>query len=118
MTNSVLSSSGLIVSILSSSGSVVSILSTSISTSLSSSHSSNSDVRTLSYICDTTFAKQGKFSPGAHIPVFSHEKFYSNFPDYTILFAFNHKKEILKKEKSYIEQGGKWIEYIPRIKIS
>ena len=72
----------------------------------------------IDYICDTTFAKQGKFSPGAHIPVFSHEKFYSNLPDYTILFAWNHKKEILKKEKSYIEQGGKWIEYIPRIKIS
>ena len=68
-------------------------------------------------ICDSTVGKQGLFSPGAHIPVISHKDFFNNYPDYTLLFAWNHKKEILKKEKSYTDQGGKWIEYIPKINI-
>ena len=71
----------------------------------------------IDYICDSTVAKQGLFSPGAHIPVISQKDFFNNYPDYTLLFAWNHKKEILKKEKSYTDQGGKWIEYIPKINI-
>ena len=69
----------------------------------------------IDFICDTTLVKQGMYSPGAHIPVVPHEEFCSNYPDYTILFAWNHKEEILKKEKKYRENGGKWIEYIPKI---
>ena len=38
----------------------------------------------IDFICDTTLAKQGKFSPGAHIPVVSHEEFCNKYPDYTI----------------------------------
>jgi methylation protein EvaC len=71
----------------------------------------------LEYISDTTPIKQGKYSPGAHIPVKSHEDFLNNYPDYTLLFAYNHSKEIMAKEQEYMRQGGRWITYVPEVKI-
>jgi methylation protein EvaC len=71
----------------------------------------------IDYICDTTPIKQGKFSPGAHIPILSHQMFKEHYPDYALLFAYNHEKEIMAKETEFIASGGKWIVYVPEIKI-
>ena len=71
----------------------------------------------IDYICDTTPIKQNKFSPGKHIPIKSDKFFRKKYPDYAILFAWNHSKEIMAKEKDFIRKGGKWIIFIPRVKI-
>lgn len=71
----------------------------------------------LDYICDTTPIKQNKFSPGAHIPVKAYEHFSNSYPDYALLFAYNHMQEIMKKEESFVNQGGKWILYVPEVKV-
>jgi len=71
----------------------------------------------LEYICDTTPIKQGKFSPGVHIPVSPYEKFKNNYPDYALLFAYNHAKEIMAKEQNFVRSGGKWIVYVPEVKV-
>ena len=67
------------------------------------------------YISDTTPIKQGKLSPGAHIPVVPYEHFAKAPPDYALLFAWNHAQEILAKEKGYLDRGGKFILYVPRV---
>ena len=69
-------------------------------------------------IYDTTPLKQGKFSPGMHIPIIDWKEFDTNMPDFTFLFAWNHLKEIMSKEKSYTSQGRKWITHIPTVQIS
>jgi len=71
----------------------------------------------LDCIYDTTPIKQGKFSPGAHVPVVAHEKFKSRYPDYALLFAYNHEKEIMAKEQEFMKQGGKWITYVPEVRV-
>ena len=71
----------------------------------------------LEYISDTTPIKQGKYSPGTHIPVRSHEEFKSNYPDKALLFAWNHKSEIMEKEVVYSSGGGQWIVYVPQVNI-
>ena len=71
----------------------------------------------ISYICDNTPIKQGKFSPGKHIPIEPIETFRANYPDYAVLFAYNHAKEIMAKEKEFVTQGGKWILYVPEVHI-
>ncbi len=63
-------------------------------------------------IFDTTPDKIGKFSPGKHIPILDHKFFSKKFYDYSFLFAWNHKKEIEKKEKKYLKNGGKWVTHI------
>lgn len=69
------------------------------------------------FISDTTPLKQGKFSPGAHIPVRPYEEFKANYPDYALLFAYNHAKEIMAKEQDFIKSGGKWIMYTPKVQV-
>ncbi|MEU2287203.1 class I SAM-dependent methyltransferase [Streptomyces sp. NPDC013178] len=71
----------------------------------------------VSYICDNTPAKQGRLSPGSHIPVCSPEEFAASYPDYALLFAWNHADEIMRKESRFQEQGGKWILYVPKVHI-
>ena len=68
-------------------------------------------------IFDTTAIKIGKYSPGAHIPIRDHIKLKYRYPDYLLLFAYNHKDEIFNKEKEFSRNGGKWITYFPEIKI-
>lgn len=69
------------------------------------------------FISDTTPIKQGKFSPGTHIPVRPYEEFASHPPDYALLFAWNHGAEIMEKEQSFQQNGGKWVVYVPQVKI-
>ena len=71
----------------------------------------------ISYINDTTPIKIGKYSPGMHIPIKSYEYSKRNLPDYYFLFAWNHIEEIIKKEKKFLKDGGKFITHIPNIKI-
>ena len=69
------------------------------------------------FISDTTPIKQGKFSPGVHIPVRPYKEFTSNYPEYALLFAWNHGEEIMDKEQEFQSNGGKWIVYVPKVKI-
>ena len=71
----------------------------------------------IEFISDTTPVKQGKYSPGAHIPVRSYEEFKNNYPDKTLLFAWNHKGEIMEKETIFNEKGGQWIVYVPQVDV-
>ena len=70
----------------------------------------------LDCIYDTTPIKQNKFSPGAHIPIKPHSEFKDNYPDYALLFGYNHEKEIMAKEQDFMDQGGRWITYVPEVK--
>ena len=63
----------------------------------------------IDYICDTTKEKIGKYTPGTHIPVKDMNYFYKNQPDTIYLFAWNHKKEILNKEKKF---KGEWFSHV------
>ena len=71
----------------------------------------------IDYISDTTPIKQGKFTPGMHIPVKPYEFFKNNPPDYAVLFAWNHAEEIMSKEKTFMEAGGRWIVHVPKVEI-
>ncbi len=53
------------------------------------------------FISDTTPTKQGKFSPGAHIPVKPYDEFKKAYPDVALLFAWNHGEEIMAKETAF-----------------
>jgi 2-polyprenyl-3-methyl-5-hydroxy-6-metoxy-1,4-benzoquinol methylase len=71
----------------------------------------------IEYISDTTPIKQGKFTPGMHIPVKPYAAFKESPPDYAVLFAWNHAEEIMANEKAFVEAGGKWIVHVPKVQI-
>ncbi len=70
------------------------------------------------FISDTTPIKQDKLSPGTHIPVKSHEYFQENVPDIIFLFAWNHAKEIIEKEKDQIDKSVEWITHLPNFTVT
>ncbi|GAB3740962.1 class I SAM-dependent methyltransferase [Amycolatopsis oliviviridis] len=69
------------------------------------------------YICDSTPAKHGKLAPGSGIPVRPPAAFADPYPDYALLFAWNHAEEIMAKEHGFAAAGGRWIRYVPRVHI-
>jgi methylation protein EvaC len=71
----------------------------------------------VSFVCDTTPAKQGRLTPGAHLPVRPAEDFAAPFPDYALLFAWNHAAEIMAKEEAFHGAGGRWILYTPDVHV-
>lgn len=72
----------------------------------------------IEFISDTTPIKQGKFTPGTHIPVKPYDNFKAQYPEYTLLFAWNHREEIMAKESTYTKDlNGKWITYIPEVHV-
>ena len=69
------------------------------------------------FISDTTPIKQGKYSPGVHIPVRPYEEFKAHYPDYALLFGWNHAEEIMAKEQAFKTAGGKWLVYVPQVQV-
>lgn len=71
----------------------------------------------IEFISDTTPTKQGKLTPGTHVPVRPYEDFLKNYPDLALLFAWNHADEIRAKETSFENAGGRWILHVPHVHI-
>ena len=71
----------------------------------------------IEYISDTTPTKVGKFTPGTHIPIRSHDHFVADNPPFSLLLAWNHKREIYQREQNYRKSGGKFITFFPELTI-
>ena len=71
----------------------------------------------LDYVTDTTQNKQGKFTPGQHLPIISPEIGMTDTVDYVFLGAWNFKDEIINKEKQFIKRGGRFITHVPSVRI-
>jgi len=67
----------------------------------------------IDYFIDTTPEKQKKYTPGTHIPIVKKAKNIN--PSQTIFYlgAWNFLKEIIKKEKKFINNGGKFLIHTP-----
>ena len=67
----------------------------------------------IDYICDTTPLKHNTFTPGTHIPVRPYENFTQEYPETALLFAWNHRDEVMQKEQAFAQAGGQWLTYVP-----
>jgi hypothetical protein len=72
---------------------------------------------TINYFYDTTSFKINKYLPGTKIKIKKYQKLNKNSADFVFLGAWNFKDEIFRKEKKYIQSGGKFITHIPFPKI-
>ncbi len=71
----------------------------------------------VAFVCDSTPEKQGRLTPGSNIPVWSPAAFSNPYPDFALLFAWNHADEIMAKERRFRAGGGRWILYVPDVHI-
>lgn len=71
----------------------------------------------LDYLIDDNPAKQGRFSPGLHIPVYHPQLLYERKPDYVVILAWRFADAIIQKHNVFIEHGGKFVIPLPELRI-
>lgn len=71
----------------------------------------------IDFIVDKSIAKQGLFTPGTHLMVYSPEKIYQDKPDYLLILCWNIADEVIEQLNEYQKTGGKFIIPIPDIKV-
>jgi SAM-dependent methyltransferase len=71
----------------------------------------------LDYTVDRNPYKQGKFTPGTHIPIFPPDKIRETRPDYLFILPWNFKDEIIEQMAYIRDWGGKFIVPIPEVRV-
>ena len=71
----------------------------------------------IDYVTDTTENKQGKYTPGMHIPIVSPEDGFDDTVDVAYLGAWNFEKEICEKESEFLKRGGKFVTHVPNVRV-
>jgi hypothetical protein len=69
--------------------------------------------RELSYLVDKSPYKQGRLTPGHHIPIFPPEKLLADQPNVVLLLAWNFSDEIVHQQAEYLNRGGRFLLPLP-----
>lgn len=70
------------------------------------------------FICDVNKDKENCYTPGSKIKIISESVAKKIKPDYYFVFPWHFKKFILKKEKSIIKKGTRFIFPLPKLSIN
>ncbi len=71
----------------------------------------------LDYLVDDNPAKQGRYSPGLHLPVLPSTALYERKPDYVLALAWRYADPFIAKHSAYREQGGRFIVPVPEFRV-
>jgi SAM-dependent methyltransferase len=75
------------------------------------------DRDTFAFVADRSTVKQGRYTPGLHLPIVPPEELVNRMPPYTLLLTWNFADEILAQQAEYRKRGGKFIVPIPEVRI-
>ncbi len=70
-----------------------------------------------SWIADRSPYKQGKLTPGMHIPVVAPERIAQEKPSHVVVLAWNFLDEIRKQQNAHAKAGGKFIVPVPEPRV-
>ncbi|NNE91638.1 MAG: methyltransferase domain-containing protein [Verrucomicrobiales bacterium] len=71
----------------------------------------------IDFVVDRSNYKQGKFTPGSHLPILPAEALAEKQPDYALLLTWNFAEEILNQQSEFTAAGGKFVAPIPTPRI-
>lgn len=71
----------------------------------------------LEFLVDDIPERQGRFSPGHHIPVVAAQALYDRKPECVLILAWRFADMIVAKHQPYLDQGGHFIIPLPELRI-
>lgn len=71
----------------------------------------------MDYLVDDNPIKQGRFSPGCHLPIHPSAYLEKQKPDYVVTLAWTYLDPILERNKNYRAAGGKFIVPLPNVSV-
>ena len=71
----------------------------------------------IDFVFDKSKLKQGLYTPGTNIKIKNPKYISRKNVDYLLILSWNIKKEIIKQEKKFLKNGGKFIIPFPQPKI-
>jgi C-methyltransferase C-terminal domain/Methyltransferase domain len=71
----------------------------------------------ITFVCDAAAAKQNKFMPGSHIPIFTPDEMRKRQPDYVVILPWNIADEVVASNSFVGEWGGKFVVAVPELRI-
>ena len=72
---------------------------------------------TLDFVVDRSPYKQGRLTPGRHLPILPVEELVARMPDYALLLTWNFAEEILQQQQAYRSRGGQFIIPVPQVAV-
>lgn len=72
----------------------------------------------LEFVCDAATAKQNKFMPGSHIPIFKPEALFNKQADYIVILPWNIAEEVKKQNASLHDKGVQFVTAVPALLIA
>jgi hypothetical protein len=75
------------------------------------------DGRTIDFVVDRSSLKQGRFTPGNHLPVLPPAALLERRPGYVLLLTWNFAEEILVRLSKFCRRGGKIIVPVPEVAV-
>jgi hypothetical protein len=71
----------------------------------------------LPLVCDAAVAKQGKFMPGSHIPIYAPGMLADSRPDCVLILPWNIADEVIEQNAGLRERGVRFVTAVPALKL-
>jgi hypothetical protein len=68
---------------------------------------------TIDFVVDRSPHKQGRLTPGTHLPILAPEELVRRAPGVTLLLVWNFATEILEQQRRYRDAGGRFLVPVP-----
>jgi len=72
----------------------------------------------IEFVVDRSNLKQGRFTPGNHLPILPPEALLERRPEYVLLLTWNFSAEILAQQSEFRRRGGKFIVPVPEVTVA
>ena len=79
-------------------------------------HEFGLDRQSIDFIVDDSAWKQGRYTPGTHIPVVASSELGARKPGFCVVFAWNFADSIVGKHAAYTNAGGHFIVPLPELR--
>lgn len=73
--------------------------------------------KSVEFIADRSTFKQGRLSPGIHLPIVPAEGLAARAPDYALLLVWNFADEVMNQQRAYRDAGGRFVIPVPALRV-